>query len=110
MNGRTDGDNVRFAGVAARLGRADFSGESRVKDVLKRSLLDRSERRSRRGPLAWVLPAAAVFAAAFLMVNVLRKPAPAPEPAAGGSYNLVSDGYGECGRQGLADYMQEERF
>ena len=51
---------------------------------------------------------AAVFAAALLMVNVRHQPL--PEAASGGSYNLVSDGYGDSGRQGLADYMEEGRF
>lgn len=108
MNGRTEEDFKEYSGLASRLGRADFSGESRVKDVLRTSLLDKAERRSRRRPRLWALPAAAVFAAALLMVNVRHKPL--PEAASGGSYNLVSDGYGDSGRQGLADYMEEGRF
>lgn len=108
MNGKTDGEFREFPGLAERLGRADFSAESRVKDALKASLLGRAERRSRRAPLLWALPAAAVFAAALILVNVRHKPL--PEVAPGVSYNLASDGYGDCGRQGLADYMDEGRF
>ncbi len=94
-----------FPGLAERLGRADLSGESRVKNALKERLLAKAERRSSRSPFVWLLPAAAL-AAAMIVVNTRREPPPSPSY----SYALPSDGYGECGRQGLADYMSEGRF
>ncbi len=107
MSYKDEEDFKDFSGLAGRLKRADFSGESRVRDTLKGSLLDRAERRGRRRPFVWLLPVAAL-AAVLLMVNVRQKPLAAPAPAA--SYNLTADGYGECGRQGLGDYMAEGRY
>lgn len=102
MNEKIPGEFGEFPGLAERLRRADFSGESRVKDVLKERLLAQAGRRSRGSPFMWLLPAAAL-AAALLVLNVRREPLPAGTPAA--SYNLFSDGYGECGRQGLGDVI-----
>jgi len=109
-----NGDNGEFGelqGLADRLARADFSGESRVKDVLRESLLERSDRPARRSVLAWLVPAAVVMAAALFMVNVRPRPLPGPAAAASAAgYNLPTDGYGECGREGLPNYLAEERF
>jgi hypothetical protein len=107
MNGRTEEGPGEFPGLDARLRRADFSGESRVKDSLKERLLAKAEKRSGRRPVMWLLPAAAL-AAALIVMNVRRETPRGEAPAA--SYNLPTDGYGECGRQGLADYMAGERF
>lgn len=110
MNGE-NGEFKEFQGLADRLARADFSGESRVKDVLRESLLERSDRPARRRVLAWLVPAAVAMAAGLFMVNVRHRPLPGPGAAgAAAAYNLPTDGYGECGREGLADYMAEERF
>jgi hypothetical protein len=108
MNG-DNGEFGEFQGLADRLVRADFSGESRVKDVLRESLLERSYRPARRSLLAWLVPAAVVMAAALFMVNVRPRTLPGPAASAAG-YNLPTDGYGECGREGLPNYLAEERF
>lgn len=107
MNEKDDGEYSEFPGLAERLRRADLSGESRVRGVLKERLLAKAEKRSRRSPFVWLVPAAAL-AAALIVVNVKRKPP--QEAIQTASYSLPSDGYGACGRQGLADYMAEERF
>jgi len=106
---KIDEEFREFSGLAGRLRRADFSGESRVKDLLKESLLAGAERRGSRNPFVWLVPAAALAAALIVVVNV-RHNKPLPAPAPGASYSLPSDGYGECGRQGLGDYMAEGRF
>ena len=107
MSGKIHGEFKEFGGLAERLGRADFSGESRVRSELRELLLARAEKRGRGSGFFWLLPAAAL-AAALLMVNVRHKPLPgAPREA---SYDLPYDGYGQCGRQGLGDYMAEERY
>jgi len=94
-----------FGGLAGRLAKADFSGESRVREGLRARLLERGAGRSWRA--WWLLPAAAA-AALLLMVNVGRR---APQPAGQGpSYSLPDDGYGACGRRGLGDINAEERF
>ena len=108
MNEKTEGDFKEFPGLADRLRRADFTGESRVRDVLKKRLLAKAEKRSRRYAFIWLLPAAAALAAALLMVNVRHRPLPGAE--SGASYRLPSDAYSECGRQGLADYTEVGRF
>lgn len=110
MKELNDGDFRQFSNLARRLKRSDYSGESRVRDTLKTSLLDRSERRSRRGfpVLAWLTPVA-VAAAVLLMVNVRHNKPEAPAYTAA-SYTLPDDGYGPCGRQGLGDYQAEGRF
>jgi len=107
MNEKKDGEFGEFPGLAERLRRADFTGESRVKDVLKERLLAKAEKQGRRSVFVWLLPAAAL-AAALIVVNVRHKQL--PEGAQAASFALPSDGYGACGRQGLADYMAEERF
>ncbi len=94
-----------FTGLAERLGRADLSGESRVKNALKERLLAKAETRGRRSPFVWLLPAAALTAG-LIVVNIWHEPPQSPSY----SYAPPSDGYGECGRQGLADYMAEGRF
>jgi hypothetical protein len=110
MNGE-NGEFKEFQGLADRLARADFSGESRVKDVLRESLLERSDRPARRRVVAWLVPAAVVMAAALFMVNVRQRPVPgARASSAAAGYNLPGDGYGECGREGLPNYTAEERF
>jgi len=106
MNGDKNGEE-EFPGLAARLRRADLSGESRVKDALKERLLAKAERRTRRSPFVWLLPAAAL-AAVIITLAVRHEPLPAGALAA--SYNLPSDGYDECGRQGLEDYLSGSRF
>ena len=99
-----------FGGLAERLRRTDLSAESRVKNTLRESLLDRAERPRKRAPaLAWLLPAAA--AAALFFIVGPRPEKAAPEPAAyAAAYSLPDDGFGACGRQGLADYQAEGRF
>jgi hypothetical protein len=110
MNGE-NGEFKEFGDLAARLGRADFSGESRVRDTLRGSLLEKAERPARRRVFVWLLPAAAALAVALFMVNVRNRPLPAAAMAsAAAAYGLPSDGYGDCGRQGLPDYAEEGRF
>jgi hypothetical protein len=103
-------DFKEFGGLAERLRRTDLSGESRVRNTLRESLLDRAERPRRRAPaLAWLLPAAAA-AGLFFMFGPRSEKA-APEPAAyAAAYSLPDDGFGACGRQGLDDYQAEGRF
>ena len=108
MSGKIDGEFNEFGGLAERLGRTDLSGESRVKDVLKERLLARAEKRRDLSLFVWLLPAAAVLAAMLIVLNVRRSQPPGADRAA--SYNLPFDGFGECGRQGLGDYMAEGRF
>ncbi|MHB0995558.1 MAG: hypothetical protein ACYC2I_04225 [Elusimicrobiales bacterium] len=103
-----NGEFKEFGGLADRLRRADLSGESRVRNTLRESLLDRAESRRRRVPAyAWLLPAAAV-AALFVMFGPGPKPAEPPGPFA--SYALPDDGYAQCGRRGLGDHLAESRF
>lgn len=99
-----------FGGLAERLRRTDFSCESRVKDTLRESLLDRAERPRRRVPaLAWLLPVAA--AAALLVIFGPRPHRAAPEGAVyAAAYALTDDGYAQCGRRGLGDYQADSRF
>jgi len=103
-------DFKEFGGLAERLRRTDLSGESRVKNTLRTSLLDRAERPRKRAPaLAWLLPAAAA-AGLFFMFGPRPEKA-APEPAAyAAAYSLQDDGFGACGRRGLDDYQAEGRF
>ena len=110
MKDLNDGDFKQFSNLARRLKRSDYSGESRVRDVLRTSLLDRQERRSRRGfpVFAWLAPAAA--AAAVVVVLNLRHSKPEAPVYTPASYTLPDDGYGPCGRQGLADYQAGDRF
>jgi hypothetical protein len=110
MSDLSGNDFKEFAGLARRLKRSSFSNESRVKDTLRGSLLDRQERRRRRGfpVFAWLVPAAAA-AAVLLMVNLRHNKPEAPVYTAA-SYTLPDDGYGQCGRQGLGDYQAEGRF
>ncbi len=96
-------------GLARRLRSADFSGESGVREGLRRRLLAKAERPARRWRLAWLLPAAAAAAAALLMLDVRHRPGPPADSGASG-YNLFSDGYGACGRQGLPDYLASGRY
>ncbi|MDO8805847.1 MAG: hypothetical protein Q7R35_15610 [Elusimicrobiota bacterium] len=107
MNENKDGEFSEFPGLAERLRRADFAGESRVRDVLKERLLAKAEKRGRRSPFIWLVPAAAL-AAVLIMFAVRHEPLPAGALAA--SYNLPSDGFSECGRQGLEDYLSGSRF
>lgn len=99
-----------FGGLAERLRRTDLSGESRVRNTLRESLLDRTERPRKRAPaLAWLLPAAAA-AGLFFMFGP-RPERAAPEfPAYASAYELQDDGYGLCGRRGLGDYQAGDRF
>ena len=110
MKDLNDGDFRQFSNLARRLKRSDYNGESRVKDVLRTSLLDRQERRSRRGlpVFAWLTPVA-VAAVVLLMVNLRHNKAEAPVYSSA-SYTLPDDGYGQSGRQGLADYQAGDRF
>ncbi len=96
-----------------KLRRADFSGESLVKDTLKRSLIDREERPRRRVPaLAWLVPAAVAAALLVVFAPRHRKAAPAaPEAVSYASaYSLPDDGYGACGRMGLGEERPGESF
>jgi len=105
-----NGEFKEFGDLAGRLQKADFSGESRVKNVLRERLLDRVERPRRRVPVfAWALPAAAA-AALFIMFGPRHKTAAPELPAYAAAYNLQDDGYGPCGRRGLADYNASGRF
>lgn len=100
-----------FGGLAERLRRTDFSRESRVKDTLRESLLDRAQRPRRRvSALAWLLPAAAA-AGLFFLFGPRRAPeAPAGAAYGGYSYSMPDDAYGECGRRGLAGGQEPARF
>ena len=108
MNEKMDGEFKDLSGLAERLGRADFSRESLVKDSLKERVLERAEKRRGRSLFIWLLPAAAALAAMLIMFNARRVPQPGPERAP--SYELPFDGFGECGRQGLGDYMAGGRY
>lgn len=104
------GDFREFGGLADRLKRSDFSGESRVKNTLRERLLDRAETRRRRVPaFAWLLPAAAA-AVLFVMFGPGRKAAEPEAAAYASAYNLPDDGYGACGRTGLEDFQAGERY
>lgn len=107
MNEKKDGEFGEFPGLAERLRRADFTGESRVRESLKERLLAKAEKRSRRGVFVWLVPAAAL-AAVMIMLAVRHEPLPAGTLAA--SYDLPADGFAECGRQGLGDYLAASRF
>lgn len=107
MNEKNDGEFSEFPGLAERLRRADFTGESRVKDVLKERLLAKAERRSRRSAFVWLVPAAALAA---VMITLAVRHEQLPAGALAASYNLPADGYYECGRQGLEDYLSGSRF
>lgn len=96
-------------GLARRLRSADFSAESGVREELRGRLLARAGRPARSWRLAWLLPAAVAAAAALFMLDVRRRPAPPADSGAAG-YNLPSDGYGQCGRQGLPDYPGSGRY
>ncbi len=102
-----NGEFSGFSGLAERLRRADFAGESRVRDVLKERLSAKAGKPRRRGVFVWLAPAAAL-AAGLLIVNIGKEPPPALAPEA--SFNLPDDGYAECGRQGLEDVLSGERF
>ena len=109
MKDLNDDDFRQFSNLARRLKRSDYSGESRVRDTLRTSLLDRPSRRRRGFPVfAWLVPAAAAAAVAVVF-NLRHNKAEAPvyTPA---SYSLPDDGYGQSGRQGLGDYQAEDRF
>ncbi len=109
MKDLNEKDFRQFSSLARNLRRSDCSGEGRVRDVLRTSLLDRQERRTRRFPvLAWLLPVA-MAAAVLVMLNQRRNKAETPVYTAA-SYNLPHDGYGQSGRQGLPDYQAEDRF
>lgn len=99
-----------FGGLPDRLKRSDFSGESRVRNTLRESLLDRAVARRRRVPaFAWLVPAVAA-AALFVMFGPGRRPA-APEAVTySPGYALPDDGYGACGRTGLEDFQAGERY
>jgi hypothetical protein len=107
MNEDMDKEFGELSGVAARLRRADFTGESRVKDALKERLLAKAEKKSRRSAFFWLVPAAAMAAA---LIMVTGRQAPRPEGGQAASYNLPSDLYADCGRQGLGDMLASERF
>ena len=103
-------DFKEFGGLAERLRRTDLSGESRVKNTLRTSLLDRAERPRKRVPaLAWLLPAAAAAGLFFMFGPRPEKAAP-EATAYASAYSLQDDGFGACGRRGLDDYQAEGRF
>lgn len=100
-------DFGEFSALARRLKDADLSADSRVKEGLRARLLARAARPSRRMPVfAWLLPAAA--AAALFIIFGTRKVM--ETPVSGPSYVLPDDGYAQCGRQGLGDYLAGSRF
>lgn len=102
-----NGEFKEFGGLADRLKRSDFSGESRVRNTLRERLLDRAEARRRRVPaFAWLLPAAA---AAVLLLWPRGQEVPVTLAAAPG-YELADDGYSQCGRRGLGDVYGAARF
>lgn len=105
-----NGEFKEFGGLADRLRRADLSAESRVRNTLRESLLDRGEARRRRVPAyAWLLPAVAA-AALFVMFGPGRESAAPATAAPASSYGLPDDGYGACGRMGLEDFQAGERY
>lgn len=99
-----------FGGLVERLRRTDLSGESRVRDTLRESLLARAGRPARRLPvMSWLLPAAA--AAALFVIFGPRPHRAAPAGAVyAAAYALPDDGYAQCGRRGLGDYQAASRF
>jgi len=113
MTGKNTGDEEfgEFTGLAGLLGRIDPSAQSRVRDSLKERLLNRAAERARPRPFArlWLLPAAAAVLAALFLTTDIRRGAPAAA-AYLPSYDVPSDGYAECGRRGLGNYLSETRF
>ncbi len=110
-----DDEFKEFGGLADRLAKADFTGDSRVKAALRSRLLEKQAEGRASGWHAWrawwLLPAAAAAGVMMLVVNVGHKrPGPAPAYTAGAGYALPDDGYGACGRMGLGDITAEERF
>lgn len=103
-------DFKEFGGLAERLRRTDLSAESRVKDTLRESLLDRAERPRRRAPaLAWLLSAAAA-AGLFFMFRPRPQRAEHQAVLYAAAYSLPDDGFAQCGRRGLGDYQADSRF
>lgn len=97
--------------LAAILRTTDLSGRSKIRHSLKNRLLSKAVREERKTFIQWkwLTPAiAAGFAALILTVNIGRK-----EPRQPASYQTPEAGqniYGECGRQGLEDYLSAPRF
>jgi ferric-dicitrate binding protein FerR (iron transport regulator) len=109
MKDLNEEDFRQFSNLARRLKRSDYSGESRVRDTLRTSLLDRPSRRRRGFPMfAWLVPAA-VAVAVVVVFNLRHNKAETPVYTSA-SYSLPDDGYGQSGRQGLGDYQAAERF
>ncbi|HBB68317.1 MAG: hypothetical protein A2X28_01570 [Elusimicrobia bacterium GWA2_56_46] len=97
--------------LAVILRATDFSSKSKIKISLKNRLLSKAANEEKRSFTiwAWLLPAAAVtLAALMLTVNINHKEVEQSPyyQAPDADYNI----YGNCGRQGLEDYLSAPRF
>ncbi len=105
-------DFGEYERLAAILRTTDLSGRSKIRHSLKNRLLSKAAREGRKSfsQWKWLIPVTATALTALaLAVNIGRyKEAELPvyyqAPEAG--YNI----YGNCGRQGLADYLSAPRF
>ena len=112
MTEKDPGENFEeFGRLPAILRAADLSGRSKVKDSLKERLLNRAGQAEKNASprWQWLFPVAAMALAALAVsVIVPRKPVVLPDNSA--AYEMPADNYGECGRQGLNDYLSGPRF
>ena len=100
-----------FKNLSALLRATDHSGKSKVRDSLKDRLLNRPAKEETTTSIrwAWLFPAAAAAVAALgISVFLPHRRAAAPDYSA--AYATNADAYGECGRQGLKDYLSGPRF
>ena len=100
-----------YGRLAAILRATDLSGKSKIRHSLKNRLLSKTAREEKQSfsPWKWLLPAIATSLAVLtLTVNIGHKKAeqPAYYQAPDAGYNI----YGNCGRQGLVDYLSVPRF
>ena len=104
-------DFSEYGRLEKLLKETDLSGKSKVRDSLKNRLISKAAQREARSFFrrAWLAPAAAAALAALaLTINITHK---RPEaPAYDQAYAIPSDAYGDCGRQGLSDYLSVPRF
>ena len=99
-----------FENLAAVLRATDLSGKSKVRESLKARLLNRDiEEKKPFFSWRWALPVAAAAMAALILAVVLPHKNNA-DRAYSASYNIPTDSYGDCGRQGLKDYQAAPRF
>ena len=113
MTEKDPGENFEeFGRLPSILRAADHSGKSKVRDSLKERLLNRAAQEEKKilPKWNWLFPVAATALAA-LAVAVLAPHKQVVIPVAYSSaYDVPADNYGDCGRQGLKDYLAGPRF